>query len=186
MSRDKMSPNVSSDFRTFSVSLSSSASLKVLAVSQAFIELGLEPFHTVAILGHNDPCWHVRWWDDHDIDYALQWRRPWMMLAMVKFFIHPEWNIRWQSRWKRCWHCWWWFWHCWEWRWHCWWWCWHCWWWCCHCWWWCWHCWEICWCFSFLAATWLRCTLVVLQRASTRQTGGKIYLPDWPDIYLPD
>jgi len=32
---------------------------QVLAVSQAFIELGLEPFHTVAILGHNDPCWHI-------------------------------------------------------------------------------------------------------------------------------
>jgi len=32
---------------------------QVLAVSKAFIELGLEPFHTVAILGHNDPCWHM-------------------------------------------------------------------------------------------------------------------------------
>ena len=34
--------------------------LKVLTVARAFIELGLEPFHTVAILGHNDPCWHMR------------------------------------------------------------------------------------------------------------------------------
>ena len=34
--------------------------LKVLSVARAFIELGLEPFHTVAILGHNDPCWHIR------------------------------------------------------------------------------------------------------------------------------
>ena len=33
---------------------------KVLSVARAFIELGLEPFHTVAILGHNDPCWHMR------------------------------------------------------------------------------------------------------------------------------
>jgi len=32
---------------------------QVLAVSKAFIELGLQPFHTVAILGHNDPCWHM-------------------------------------------------------------------------------------------------------------------------------
>jgi len=33
--------------------------IQVLSVARAFIELGLEPFHTVAILGHNDPCWHI-------------------------------------------------------------------------------------------------------------------------------
>jgi len=32
---------------------------QILSVARAFIELGLEPFHTVAILGHNDPCWHM-------------------------------------------------------------------------------------------------------------------------------
>ena len=30
------------------------------AVGKGLIELGLEPFHTVAILGHNDPAWHIR------------------------------------------------------------------------------------------------------------------------------
>ena len=34
--------------------------LKVRAVGKGLIELGLEPFHTVAILGHNDPAWHIR------------------------------------------------------------------------------------------------------------------------------
>ena len=33
---------------------------KVCAVGKGLIELGLEPFHTVAILGHNDPAWHIR------------------------------------------------------------------------------------------------------------------------------
>ena len=33
---------------------------KVRAVGKGLIELGLEPFHTVAILGHNDPAWHIR------------------------------------------------------------------------------------------------------------------------------
>ena len=31
------------------------------AVGKGLIELGLEQFHTVAILGHNDPAWHIRW-----------------------------------------------------------------------------------------------------------------------------
>ena len=30
------------------------------AVGKGLIELGLEQFHTVAILGHNDPAWHIR------------------------------------------------------------------------------------------------------------------------------
>ena len=34
--------------------------IKVRAVGKGLIELGLEPFHTVAILGHNDPAWHIR------------------------------------------------------------------------------------------------------------------------------
>ena len=29
------------------------------AVGKGLIELGLEQFHTVAILGHNDPAWHI-------------------------------------------------------------------------------------------------------------------------------
>ena len=29
------------------------------AVAKGFIELGLEPFHTVCILGHNAPAWHI-------------------------------------------------------------------------------------------------------------------------------
>ena len=33
---------------------------QVRAVGKGLIELGLEPFHTVAILGHNDPAWHIR------------------------------------------------------------------------------------------------------------------------------
>ena len=33
---------------------------KVRAVGKGLIELGLDPFHTVAILGHNDPAWHIR------------------------------------------------------------------------------------------------------------------------------
>ena len=33
---------------------------KVRAVGKGLIELGLEQFHTVAILGHNDPAWHIR------------------------------------------------------------------------------------------------------------------------------
>ena len=33
---------------------------QVSAAAKGFIELGLEPFHTVTILGHNDPSWHIR------------------------------------------------------------------------------------------------------------------------------
>ena len=33
---------------------------QVWAAAKGFIELGLEPFHTVTILGHNDPSWHIR------------------------------------------------------------------------------------------------------------------------------
>ena len=157
-----MSPKlhqIDCQFGTFSVSLSSSAPLKVLAVSQAFIELGLEPFHTVAILGHNDPCWHIRWSDDHDIDiwhidnrslalgalraptsrlrpFGPAWLRPLLTLLMVMLTLLMVMLTLL----------------------------------------------RICWCFSFLPATWLRCMLVVLQLASTRPTGGKIYLPDWSDI----
>jgi len=32
---------------------------EVSAAAKGFIELGLEPFHTVTILGHNDPSWHI-------------------------------------------------------------------------------------------------------------------------------
>jgi len=32
---------------------------EVRAVGKGLIELGLDPFHTVAILGHNDPAWHI-------------------------------------------------------------------------------------------------------------------------------
>ena len=32
---------------------------EVRAVGKGLIELGLEQFHTVAILGHNDPAWHI-------------------------------------------------------------------------------------------------------------------------------
>ena len=31
----------------------------VRRVARGFISLGLQPFHTVAILGHNDPAWHM-------------------------------------------------------------------------------------------------------------------------------
>ena len=33
---------------------------QVWAAAKGFIELGLEPFHTVTILGHNHPSWHIR------------------------------------------------------------------------------------------------------------------------------
>ena len=33
---------------------------EVRAAAKGFIELGLEPFHTVAILGHNAPAWSIR------------------------------------------------------------------------------------------------------------------------------
>ena len=33
---------------------------QVSAAAKGFIELGLEPFHTVTILGQNDPSWHIR------------------------------------------------------------------------------------------------------------------------------
>lgn len=37
----------------------SASSYVFRAVAKGFIELGLDPLHTVSVLGHNDPCLHM-------------------------------------------------------------------------------------------------------------------------------